>query len=109
MDIPLPEEVNLSDDDDFDGYIDSEIEDEDGDGDDGNGNDSDGHDSEMVVMGKTLTKVLMGMAVKMVVMGKTETIVMMRKTVTMVLMEVLRFRSILGIQLTHKTWQIKIQ
>ena len=40
MDIPLPEEDELSDDDDFDGYIGGEIEDEDGDGDDGNGNDS---------------------------------------------------------------------
>jgi len=46
IDIPLPEEDDLSDDDDFDGYIDGEIEDEDGNGDDGNGNDSDGHDSE---------------------------------------------------------------
>ena len=50
MDIPLPEEDDLSDDDDFDGYIDGEIEDEDGDGDDGNGNDSenggDGQDNE---------------------------------------------------------------
>ena len=46
MDIPLPEEDDLSDDDDFDGYKDGETEDEDGNGDDGNGNDSDGHDSE---------------------------------------------------------------
>ena len=46
MDIPLPEEDDLSDDDDFDGYIDGEIEDEDSKRDDGNGNDSDGNDSE---------------------------------------------------------------
>ena len=50
MDIPLPEEDDLSDDDDFDGYIDGEIEYEDGDCDDGNGNDSenggDGQDNE---------------------------------------------------------------
>ena len=46
MDIPLPEEDDLSDDDDFDGYIDGEIEDEDGNRDDGNGNDSDGNDSD---------------------------------------------------------------
>ena len=46
MDISLPEEDDLSDDDDFDGYIGGEIEDEDGNADDGNGNDSDGHDSE---------------------------------------------------------------
>ena len=41
---------HLSDDDDFDGYIDGDIKDEDGDGDDGNGNDSenggDGQDYE---------------------------------------------------------------
>ena len=46
MDIPLPEEDDLSDDDDFDGYMDGEIEDEDGNRDDGNGNDSDENDSD---------------------------------------------------------------
>ena len=50
---------HLSDDDDFDGYIDGDIKDEDGDGDDGNGNDSenggDGQDYEMMVMSNTVT------------------------------------------------------
>ena len=79
MDVLLLEEDDLSDDDNFDGYIDGEIEDEEDDRDDGNGND------------------VIGMTVKMVVMSKTVT------------MKVLRFQSILGIQVGHKTWQKKIQ
>ena len=97
-DIPLPEEDDLSDDDDFDGYIDGEIEDKDDNRDDGNGNDSDGNDSDgMTVMGMTVKVVVMGKTVKMMVTSKTMT------------MEVLRFQSILGIQVAHKTWQTKIQ
>lgn len=72
MDIPLSEEDDLSVDT-FDGYIDGESEDEDGGGeccDDGDGND-----------------MVMGM------------------TVTIVLMEALRFWSIFGIQVARKTWQ----
>ena len=79
MDVLLLEEDDLSDDDNFDGYIDGEIEDEEDDGDDGNGND------------------VIGMTVKMVVMSKTVT------------MKVLRFQSILGILVGQKTWKKKIQ
>ena len=80
IDIPLPAEDDLSDDDDFDGYI----------------------DGEMMAMGMTV----MGMTVKVVVMGKTVKMVVLSKMVTM---KVLRFQSILGILVAHKTWQTKIQ
>ena len=41
----------------------------------------------------------------MMAMGMTAKMVVMGKTVTVVLMEVLRFWSIFGIQVARKTWQ----
>ena len=60
----------------------------------------------MTVMGMTVKVVVMGMTVKVVMMDKMVKMVVMSKIVSM---EVLRFQSILGIQVAHKIWQTKIQ
>ena len=86
MDIPLPEEDDLSGDD-FDGYIEL-----------------------MVRVRMKMVMVMMSMEVTVqlrMVMGMTVNLVVMDKTVTMVLMEVLRLWSILGIQVACKMWQTK--
>ena len=55
-------------------------------------------------MVRVRTKVVSVM-VAMMAMGMTAKMVVMGKTVTVVLMEVLRFWSIFGIQVARKTWQ----